>query len=392
MTQTHDWPQQGKASLVPAVAAVLLLVTASLTAPLTAQETLTPNGVSDERAAAYAFTNASIYRPDGSTRPGTLLIRDGRIVELSDDDNVPAGFFPVDMAGRFIYPGLIDLDSDYGIPELETEDDNGAAENLYPSAQAFNVNDAIRANFRAATAFSPDEQTRDAYRELGFSSLLSLRKDGIARGTSALITLGDQNANEAIILADAAAHYSLDKGSSVQSVPVSLMGSVALLRQTYLDAEWFTAQQPRPFTDLGLEAFAEFRSLPQIFEVPNWQMALTADGLGDEFAVQYVFRTSGDSYRHADLIRDTGASLIVPLDFPEAPDVSDPILADEVSFEALKHWELAPFNPRILAEQGIRFALTSNGAGDQFWPRLRTAVANGLPETVAIDALTRIPA
>jgi imidazolonepropionase-like amidohydrolase len=388
MTQTYKAGQQGISCLVPAAAAVLLLVSAALSA----QETLTPNGVSDERAGAYAFINANIYRPDGSTRPGTLLIRDGRIVELNDDDEVPPGYYPVDLAGRYIYPGLIDLDSEYGIPELETSDDNGAAENLYPSARAFNVNDAIRANFRAAAAFTPDIEARDAYRELGFSSLLSLRKDGIARGTSALITLGDQNANEAIVLADAAAHYSLNKGSSVQSVPVSRMGSVALLRQTWLDAQWYTAQQPRPFTDLGLEAFAESQSLPQIFEVENWQMALTADRVGDEFSVQYILRTNGDSYRHADLIQATGANLIVPLNFPEAPDVSDPILADEVSFEELKHWELAPYNPRILAEQGIRFALTSDGAGEEFWPRLRTAVAKGLPETVAIDALTRIPA
>ena len=70
---------------------------------------------------------------------------------------------------------------------------------------------------------------------------------------SALITLGDQNANEAIILPDVAAHYSLNKGSSTQSMPTSLMGSFALIRQTFLDAAWFTQQQPRPFSDDTLE-------------------------------------------------------------------------------------------------------------------------------------------
>lgn len=357
-----------------------------------AQETLTPNGIADERADAYAFTNARLYMPNGSLESGTLLVREGQIVDVERSATVPAGYFEIDLQGRYVYPGLIDIYTEYGIPELETSDDNGAAENLYPSAQAFNVNDAIRANFRAATAFTPDEDARDKFRNLGFSTVLSLRGDGIARGTSALITLGDQNANEAIIVPDVAAHYSLDKGSSVQSVPVSLMGSVALLRQTYLDTAWFTAQQPRPFTDDTLEAWSRIQSLPQIFETPNWQMALTADRVGDEFNTQYILKTSGDSYRHADLIAATRAALIVPLDFPDAPDVSNPLLADEVSFSDLKHWELAPFNPRILAEQGITFALTSSGGSDDFWDNLRTAVANGLPETVAIDALTRIPA
>ena len=376
-----------KRTLVSTVVAALLG-----SVSVQAQETFTPNGIADERAGAYAFTNAQLYGSDGRLGAGTLLVREGRIVAIERGNNVPDGYFEIDLAGRYVYPGLIDIYTEYGIPELETSDDNGAAENLYPSAQAFNVNDAIKSNFRAATAYTPDEDAREKFRKLGFSSVLSLRGDGIARGTSALITLGDQNANEAIIVPDVAAHYSFDKGSSVQSVPVSLMGSVALLRQTYFDAEWFNSQTPRPFTDDTLEAWARIQALPQIFETPHWQMALTADRVGDEFDTQYILKTSGDSYRHADLLAATGAALIVPLDFPEAPDVSSSLLADAVSYADLKHWELAPFNGRILSEAGITFALTSSNASDDFWANLRSAVEKGLPETVAIDALTRIPA
>lgn len=373
---------------VPAFATALLLIPALASA----QDNATPNGIADERAGAYAFTNANIYRPDGSVEAGTLLIREGRIVEVDDDRSVPAGYFEIDLSGRYIYPGLIDSYSDYGIAELERRDDNGAAENLFPSERAFNVNDAIRANFRASTAFTPDEDKRDNFRNLGFSAVLSLRPDGIARGTSALITLGNKNANEAIVAADVAAHYSLDKGTSTQSMPSSLMGSYALLRQTYLDADWFGSQEPRPFTDDTLEAWNTIQSLPQIMEVDNWQQLLTADRVGDEFDVQYVIKTSGDSYRNAELIRETGASLIVPVDFPDAPEVEDTLTADDISLEQLKHWELAPYNPRILAESQIPFAITSSGADADFWDNLRTAVKNGLPAQTAIDALTRIPA
>ncbi|MDP6536390.1 MAG: amidohydrolase family protein [Gammaproteobacteria bacterium] len=357
------------------------------------QENSTPNGIADDRAGAYALTNANIYRVDGSiVDGGTLLIRQGRVVDIEDNDSVPEGYFEIDLSGRYIYPGLIDIYTDYGIAELERQDDNGLAENLYPSEQAFNVNDAIRSNFRASTAFAPDEEARKSYRELGFSSVLSLRPDGIARGTSALITLGDKNANEVVIVPDAAAHYSLDKGTSSQSMPSSLMGAFALLRQTFLDAEWFGSQQPRPFTDDTLEAWSRYRSLPQVMEVDNWQQALTVDRIGDEFDTQYVIKTTGDSYRHAGLIKDTGAALIVPVDFPEAPEVEDSLTADDISLEDLKHWELAPFNLRILAEQEIPFSVTSSGADDEFWANLRTAVDNGLPARQAIDALTRIPA
>lgn len=371
----------------------LLLAAIALAFHTTAQENVTPNGIMDQRLGAYALSNATIYRDGEYQRGQTLLLREGEIAEIiATDDAIDPSYFEIDLSGKYVYPGLIDMYAEYGIPELVTEDRNGAAENLFSEEQAFNVNDAIRSHFRASEAFAPDEDTREKYRNAGFSTLLSLRADGIARGTSALITLGDENANEAIFRADAAAHYSLSKGSSRQSMPSSLMGVFALLRQTYLDAQWFDAQQPRPFTDESLEAFNRTQSLPQIMEVNNWQQAVTADRLGDEFDTQYILKTAGDSYKHLELMKATGATLLVPLDFPEAPDVSDAFDSDAVSLTDMKHWELAPFNPRLLHEAEIPFALTSSGASDEFWSQLRLAVKNGLPERTAIDALTRMPA
>ncbi len=374
---------------VPVANAVLLALV--LSGHSSAQDTATPNGIADNRNSAFAFTNANLYQGDGEVINGTMLIRDGSIVDVGANLNVPDGYFEIDLNGRYIYPGLIDIYSELGIEKLEAVDDNGAAENLFPSEGALNVNDAIRAHFRASTAYEPDEEAIKEYRELGFSTVLSLRADGIARGTSALITLGDQNANEAIIVPDAAAHYSLRKGTSTQSMPSSLMGSFALIRQTFLDAQWFSEQDPKPFTDSSLDAWTATQSLPQIMEVNNWQLALTADKVGDEFDTQYILKTAGDSYKRADLIAATDASLILPLNFPDAPNVTDPVAAEEVSLEDLKHWELAPHNPHLLNQQGIRFAFTSQDS-DDFWSALRKAVASGLPEGVAIDAITSTPA
>ncbi|MFK7864643.1 MAG: amidohydrolase family protein [Pseudohongiellaceae bacterium] len=360
---------------------------------LIAQDNVTPNGIADVRSNAFALTGGTIYQSGGSLiEGGTLLIREGRVVEVSRSTTVPDGFFEIDLTGKMIYPGFIDAYSGYGIPELERESNSGGAEVIFSSPNASNVNDAIKADFRASTAFVPDEEVREKYRGLGFSTVLSLREDGIARGTSALITLGDESANESIIVTDAANHFSLSKGTSNQSVPVSLMGSFALIRQTILDAQWYGIQEPRPFTDHSLEALNTFSELPKIIEVNNWHQALTADKVGDEFEMQYVLKTGGDSYQRSELIKQTGATLIVPLDFPEKPDVDDILLADDVSLAELKHWELAPFNARILAENEVEFALTTSGADEDFWPNLRTAVTNGLPKNTAISALTEIPA
>lgn len=371
--------------------AALCLVAA--TSKLYSQDNLTPNGIADNRQNAFALHNANIYQANGEILTGgTLLIREGRVVEVGTAEEIAPEYFQVDMKGHYIYPGFVDIDTQYGIAELEREDANGAAENLFSASLALNVNDAIRSNFRASTAFTADEEKREKFRQLGFSAVLSLRADGIARGTSALITLGNESANEAIILADAAAHYSLSKGTSTQSMPSSLMGAFALLRQTYLDADWFGSQMPRPFTDESLEAWNRSQSLPQIMAVSNWQQALTADRLGDEFDTQYILRASGDSYKRAELLEATNATLIIPVDFPDAPEVEDALEADDVSYSALKHWELAPFNPRLLAQQGIDFAITSTDADVDFLKNLRLAVKNGLPAETAIDAITKTPA
>jgi imidazolonepropionase-like amidohydrolase len=358
-----------------------------------AQETATPNGIADNRSEALALTGATLYLPDGQYLDnGTLLIRDGLIVDVLPAGDVPDGYFALDMRGRYVYPGLIDINTGYGIPAPGRPAPGSGAEVLESSGLAYNANDAIRAHYRAVQDFKPDQSRAEELRKLGFSMVLSLRADGIARGTSSLVLLGSKNANESVLLADAAAHYSLSKGSSRQSLPSSLMGSIALLRQTYLDAQWYEQFSPRPFTDESLEAWINNRSLPQIMEVSNWQQALTLHEVAQEFGTQYLIKTGDDAYQRAPELAATGASLIVPVIFPDTPEVADPFVADDVSFSDLKHWELAPFGLRLLNEQGIRFAITSAGAEEKFHENMSLAVRNGLPVSVAIDALTRVPA
>lgn len=358
-----------------------------------AQETATPNGIADNRSEALALTGATLYLPDGQYLDnGTLLIRDGLIVDVLPAGDVPDGYFALDMRGRYVYPGLIDINTGYGIPAPGRPAPGSGAEVLESSGLAYNANDAIRAHYRAVQDFKPDQSRAEELRKLGFSMVLSLRADGIARGTSSLVLLGSKNANESVLLADAAAHYSLSKGSSRQSLPSSPMGSIALLRQTYLDAQWYEQFSPRPFTDESLEAWINNRSLPQIMEVSDWQQALTLHEVAQEFGTQYLIKTGDDAYQRAPELAATGASLIVPVIFPDTPEVADPFVADDVSFSDLKHWELAPFGLRLLNEQGIRFAVTSAGAEEKFHENMSLAVRNGLPASVAIDALTRVPA
>ncbi len=364
---------------------------------LQAQETATPNDVADERAGAYALVGASVTVAPGTViEGGTVLVREGKVVAVTAaDEAIPSGYASIDLAGRHIYPGLIDIDSAYGLPEPAKPAPFSFSKPEVLESQtpgAYNPNQAIRSEYDAVSQFTVKAKDAATWRGMGFGAVITSMADGIARGSGALVTLGDVSDNETVLSARAAAMYSFNKGSSSQSFPISPMGSIALLRQTYLDAKWYAAQSTKPFTDESLDAWNALQGLPQIFVVDDWLAALRADKVGDEFGVQFVLREGGDAYQRVEAIKATGASLIVPLDFPEAQDVTDPFAADHVSLTDLKHWEMAPSNPARLEQADITFALTSGGDAKNFWPRLRKAIEYGLSEERALAALTTVPA
>ncbi len=80
------------------------------------------------------------------------------------------------------------------------------------------------------------------------------------------LALATEKENLVMLKEKASAHYSFSKGTSTQSYPTSMMGSVALLRQTYLDAQWYKSNPAAEGVNLTLKAWNEIQSLPQIFE------------------------------------------------------------------------------------------------------------------------------
>lgn len=83
-----------------------------------AQETYPVNGAWDIRPGQYAFTNATIVvNADQTITNGTLLIKDRLIESVGQNLAVPKGYVTIDLKGKFIYPGLVDAYTTYGLPE-----------------------------------------------------------------------------------------------------------------------------------------------------------------------------------------------------------------------------------------------------------------------------------
>ena len=375
------------------------LLAVGLTTVGWAQTTFPRNGVFDERPGLYAFTNATIV-VDSKTilQNATLLIRDGRIEAVGTSVSVPTGAVVADLKGRRIYPSLIDIDSDYGMPEVKRipgAGSFGAPPQLESSKKGpYYWNQAVQPENEAGQLFKVTGPKADELRKLGFGAVLTHPHDGIVRGTGSLVTLADERENRVVLKQNLTAHYSFNRGSSAQTYPNSMMGSVALLRQAMYDADWYKRAGSREQANISLDALNRLQTLPAFFEAGDKLGILRADKLGDEFNTQFIIRGGGDEYQRIDEIKATGASLIVPVNYPQAFEVEDAWDADNVALSELKHWEMAPLNAGMLAKAGIPFALTSAGLRNRadFMANVRKAIENGLTEQQALEALTTTPA
>jgi imidazolonepropionase-like amidohydrolase len=360
-----------------------------------AQVTFPVNGTTNPKHLTYAFRNAKIFTDyKTSIDSATLLIRDGYVIDAGKNITIPTDAVVYDLKGKFIYPSLIDIFTAYGLPDVPKRKDEETPQFLSATKGAYGWNQAIRAEYEAHKNFSAEPKEADELRKMFFGAVVSVNRDGIARGTSAIVSLGDGNENDFFIKDRAAANYSFDKGSSSQDYPSSLMGTIALLRQTYYDAQWYINGGYKKEYNISLDAWNKIQDLPQVFEAGDKQNELRADKIGDEFGVKYIIKGNGEEYQRINEIKEMNDALIIPLNFPEAFDVTDPYDAMNITLGQMKHWELAPTNPAAVEKAGIPFAITTADLKEKkdFWKNLRKAIENGLSEEAALKALTQTPA
>ena len=372
-----------------------------------AQPTFPVNGLAEPRDGCYAFTNATIVKdPQTTLKNATMVIRGGKIVAVGASVAIPKDAVVIDCKDKFIYPSFIDIYSDYGIAAPQRAaagfDFRAPAQLTSNTKGAFGWNQAIRPEVQGASLFSVDDTKAKTLRETGFGTVLTHQKDGISRGTGLVVTLANEKENLVIVKDKASAHYSFSKGTSGQSYPSSMMGSIALLRQSYIDAAWYKNKPSKEGANMSLQAWNDNQNLPQIFDViergnadqtTKWN-ALRADRIAKEFGTQYIIKASGYEYQRINEMAATKASFIIPLNYPQAMDVEDPNDARFVSLSDMKHWEMAPANPAAFEKAGINFCLTTADLRDAkaFMTNLRKAFDYGLSETKAMEALTKTPA
>ena len=363
---------------------------------LQAQEYFPKNdGVKTRNTNYTVFKNAKIHiDPENVINNGMFAIKEGKITAVGKTINIPKNSIVIDLKEKEVYPSFIDLYTDFGIPKPKRAE-GGNSPQYDAGREGYYWNDHIRPDTEAIAEFHFDSKEAEKFHKAGFGVVNTHVPDGIIRGTGMLVALTPEVSEGDRILNERSSQYlSFNKSvKSRQSYPTSTMGTMALLRQAYLDAEWYAKGHAKN-KDLALEALNKNKNLVQIFATDNLLNEFRADKVGDEFGIQYVIVGSGNEYQRIDKVKASNATYIIPLKFPDAFDVEDPYLANQLSLEEMREWNQAPANLKILSDNKVPFALTTSAidAVKDFRSNLLKAIKFGLSRESALAALTTVPA
>jgi len=383
-----------KSSSLRFLVAVFAFVTFSLSAD------------AQSRTETYAITNAQIITVSGpNLSRGTVIIRDGLIESVGENVQVPADAQVIDGSGLIVYPGFFDANTSLGLaaPAAPRPAGQGGGQGApTPAAQSSNSNypDGLQPEESAAEQLKAGEAQFETNRNAGFTTVLTVSRDGVFNGQSALINLAGETVSEMIIRAPFASHFSFTTLRSGQ-YPTALMGTISALRQMLLDAQRLQANRleysknprgmKRPESDKSLDALLPVLSgaLPIVFNANTELEIVRSLDMAKEFNLNAIISGGQEAWKVADRLKAQKVPVLLSLNFPKRTAAASPE-ADGESLEILRLRAETPKTAGKLAAAGIKFAFQSGGMtslGD-FTTNANKSVENGLSKDAAIRAMT----
>lgn len=143
---------------------------------------------------SYAIVNANIFLKDSILKNGTIIVKDGKIVDVGKNLKIPNDILILDYSGKYVYPGFIEI-----LREI-SNDTLKEIENL---------------------------------RNLGFTIAQIIKNDSILRGFTKVIKLDGDSIKNSSILNNPFFVISFERYKD--RYPVSLMGTIAYIRQFLYD-------------------------------------------------------------------------------------------------------------------------------------------------------------
>jgi imidazolonepropionase-like amidohydrolase len=359
---------------------------------------------SAEVGPTYAVKNAKIVPVTGpAIDRGVLIIRNGLIEAVGPVDKVriPEDAEIIEAEGLIAYPGLISAHTNLLLEVPRVETPQGPTEFI---AQAAVPQDrpSETPELYVFKLLKPTKAAMDSLLRIGVTTVLVAPNRGIIQGQSVLLNLNGEKAEAMVLKNPVALHINFTTARG--RYPSSLMGTIAFIRQSFLDADYYAACQAqyqkvlkgmkRPEYDPFLEALVPFvkEKKPVIFQCNNLEDIKRALKIIDEFKLNALLSHANEAWRDAAILKKTPIPLLVTLDF--RPPNSSRFVNQGEDLKKRAEAEIYPANAANLAKEGIKFALTTFGLNDgtAVLKNIQAAIKAGLPKEEALKALTIQPA
>lgn len=360
----------------------------------------------------YAIRGARIVTAAGAPiASGTLVMRNGLIEAVGPSVPAPPDAIVIDGAGMTVYPGLIDMGNATG---LDVQVNLTQPETLRTSEEAERWKRGVifRPDLEAANHVRPDVPELSKLTATGVTSVLATPPGVVVKGQSALLNVvgpvdepqiggvGDYRRGLQVVRTPVALHVEFPGNVRGDGYPVSLLGVISFVRQSFLDAQHQQLAQQRyeraktgasrPPYDPALEALqpALAGRMPVAFEASLAREIRRVLDMAKEFKLNPLITGARETDQVAADLKAANARVIYSLNFPVRSQLLPPD-ADEPVRE-LRARVQAPKAPAALEKAGIMFAFSSSGLKESrdFVRNAARVVKDGLPAEAAIRALT----
>lgn len=355
------------------------------------------------RTDVYAITNARIVTVSGAAiERGTIVVRDGLIEAVGADARVPADARVLDGAGLTVYPGFFDTLTNLGIqpPPQQQRGPGGGGQQTQPQPQSnSNYPNGMQPEVSAFEQLKAGDAQFETARNAGFTTALTVGRDGVFNGQSAVINLAGDSVSELVIKTPFAEHFTFRTVPG--SYPASLLGTFSAFRQMLLDAqrlqelEKMYAANPRgmkrPEMDKSLEALFPIvgGTMPVVFNANTEREIVRALDLAKEFKLNAIIAGGQEAWKVADRLKAQNVAVLLSLNFPRRTASVSPE-ADPEDLEILRFRAETPRCAARLAQAGVRFAFQSGGLTNlnDFFTNAAKTTENGLASDAALRAMT----
>jgi len=353
----------------------------------------------------YVLRDARIVRVSGPViERGAVVVRNGLIEAVGDNVAPPAGAWVIDCSGLTVYPGLIDALSTWGLPgaaaALAAPAGRGGAAQAGAQAPAGGPEDRPSnvSWTKAADQIVLTDRSIQTARNGGYTTAIAFPRGNIFSGQGSVINLAGERPGQMVISDSVGQLISLRTAG--RGFPGSLLGSIAYVRQIYLDADHYKLARSiyekhpeglrRPAYDRALEGVLESSLvlLPAGNQVEIERMV----ALAEELKLKAVLYGVPEAWRAAELLKRANMPVLVSLKYPEKARDADPALDEPIRVLQLR--EKASSTAGALAQAGVKFAFYSDGLTNprDLMRAVKKAIDAGLSSDAAIRALTLAPA